>query len=72
MRKAKRERRIPECIVQLTDEGDLVVFLDGVKIAKRANKAWVPLEPGFEVYDGEQQASGEGTLVVLCNGVVVQ
>jgi hypothetical protein len=61
-----------------SDGRDLFVVFDGKRIAKRGHpgtpqaKTWVSLEPGFEVYDGEQHDTGEGTVVVIRNGVIVQ
>ena len=50
---------------------DLFVFADGLKIAKRGHpntphaKTWIPLEPGWTVFDGP------GYLEVIYNGVRV-
>lgn len=37
------------------EEGELFIVMDGVKIAKRCDKLWQPLEPGWSVQGGENE-----------------
>jgi hypothetical protein len=45
--------------------GDLFVTLDGLRIAKRGHlgtphaKKWIPLEPGYEVFDNDDLTETE-------------
>jgi hypothetical protein len=61
-----------------TGRDELYIMFDGVRIAKRGYPktpqagTWVPIEPGFEVYDGEKLEDGSGELVIIKNGVRVQ
>jgi hypothetical protein len=49
------KQKHPELEMKCDDRGDLFMFLDGVKIAKRGRlgtpqaKQWVSLEPGYTV-----------------------
>lgn len=57
MAKKKRKRRMKVEMIG-TDEGDIFVVIDGVKIARRGYpdtpqaRTWVSLEPGWRVLDG--------------------
>ena len=59
---AKRRERMPEASMEFRKtaefpEGELVVWFDGLCIARRGEKGtpyakqWIPLEPGFTVED---------------------
>jgi hypothetical protein len=62
----------PKCSF-LCDEENIFVVFDGVKIARRGYpdtpqaRTWVSLEPGFKVYDRD-----ENQLVIVKSGVNVQ
>jgi hypothetical protein len=57
----------------ISDGTDIFVVVDGLKIAKRGHpdtshaKTWVPLEPGWDVVDGENLE----TIAIRYNGVAV-
>ena len=51
--------------IKFTDTG-IFVEVDGVKIAKRGHKGWVPLEPGWAVRD-----VGRNEIEIERNGVRV-
>jgi len=61
-------------VVNMEIDGiDIFVMADGVRVAKRGRpgtpqaKTWIPLEPGWRVFDGP----GLQTIVVEHNGVVI-
>jgi hypothetical protein len=50
------KKKLPECVVEIT-KTEIYVVYDGIRIAQRGKpgtaqaKTWVPLEPGYVVYD---------------------
>ena len=56
--------------IKFTDTG-IFVEVDGVKIAKRGHKGWVPLEPGWAVRDvGDLEETNQ--IEIEHHGVMVQ
>ncbi len=52
------KKKMPELAVESTGK-DMYLVFDGVRIAQRGKpgtpqaKTWIPIEPGYEVYDAE-------------------
>lgn len=44
------EQNLPNIEMQFTGDDVFVVF-DGRRIAKRGDRTWISLEPGWEVFD---------------------
>jgi hypothetical protein len=76
-RKAKAMRRhslgnhseLGEIVVE-SDAENMFVIVGGTKIAKRHDKAWVSLEPGWEVLD-EWREGEPVALLLRYNGAVI-
>jgi hypothetical protein len=57
----------------ISDGRDIFVVVVGLKIAKRGHpgtshaKTWIPLEPGWDVVDGENLE----TIAITYNGVAI-
>ena len=57
----------------VSDGNDMFVVADGLKIAKRGHhgtthaKTWIPLEPGWDVVDGENLE----TIAIRYNGAAI-
>jgi hypothetical protein len=41
----------PECKIEFTADHECFFVVNGQRMAKRENKHWVPLVPGFEMHD---------------------
>lgn len=71
--KSKQQRHDTNIVEMVFDDEDAFVVVAGVKVAKRGlpaqaetaqANAWVSLEPGWKVFDGDEMNS----IVVECNG----
>jgi hypothetical protein len=49
-RKAKKKPDQIECEI-VFDGVDMFFVIDGKRMAKRENRSWTPLVPGFEIHD---------------------
>ena len=60
-------KRQPKCKIVGDEKGDIYIVFDGVRIAKRGlpgtpqAKAWIVLEPGYTVYDEDDNIIVEHT-----------
>ncbi len=61
-----------------TGRDELYILFGGVRIAKRGYpdspqaRTWIPLEPGFAVYDGPNDHAGNGSLIIEGHGIQMQ
>jgi hypothetical protein len=46
---------MPNAEVVITEDGEMYLIVDGVKIAKRQDRKWVSLEPGYHVYQDKDE-----------------
>jgi hypothetical protein len=57
-----KKKKSPVCAIEVTDEQEMYLVFDGQRIARRNNKRWETIVPGYEVIDEE-----DGVLAVYLN-----